>query len=1450
MMKRSKKYYLAAGSLISILGIVLVVSAKDTIKINAKLEENVYIRDNIDLGLSESIKSVSCQRTGGHTDIIYNAEEAKNTYFRCRENDTVVYSCNIKLKTLWGLFGATSDKKETFEIKCGTGNYSTKNDNYACRPCGNNQSASYSWVLGAPSNCGPAVSGVNSEAACNALNNNPNSAPSIVDDPTTPTTPSAPTTPASPSAPYEPAPTTSPSGRQLVIGDVAEEEDTSLRPPSRATNAATGACEDYVVTYEGQVKGIAVNSSHSIYKYYSAKSNCTDNQGQEFAAFCMDPTLIGPGGSAHGQTMPTSANYQITQYLDPHDSEFAKGAVYIYKKFIESGNSIESRCASEVAMRYLEFTVGGLEPRYSGPYSGDAARYASTSIGGSCGAAGLALYQEALAASVEEAAEGYGASAAEIIPNISQDDEGNVSGYLEVVGPDGGDVGITSVECPGTLTCEASGNRINVSGTLGCDEVTLKAAIGTTSDSEIKSVLLAEAANQSNVQRFILFQTGGPASAGVSYTFTPSDNCADENGCQTNVDFTCAPAGSYDNPIILTEGTKDGGETDWATCIYNNTDPKGNTYNAMKNDYCVVSCAEEWDFRLPGNIQTVSGRNFSFIARIGAKRTCKLVGDNSGYGVVTPVNYRRADGLNGQPSESNYTSYAKDHDYWAKIMVDSYNDYMRNYSIYRALQDYVEKHKGDRVTKADDTSNSCGESKYPEDKYDLSAETSKYFEAFTLDLTKSPYQYTFKYNYRTQSITRVNATDTTENIASNRDSETNSEDYVIPNGESYYENVDPTRPAGTGPQRLAYRDKNCTKSRTEYFAKSGNELYEQTIESYRSKAQTAYNKYKNALNKINDIKEMYDECTDWENEYEFEPEIRFTYQEESYMDLIMKHQNKNFLINRTELDPESPRSTALSLYDIDIAVGTPGTNLDYLTGSETSSASAEGFIPPSGGACTGSFGRTGSMDAVPHRGVDIRAGCGEPVVASKSGTAQASYHYSWGNYVKITHGDGTTTLYAHLQSTGVSGPVSQGQVIGYTGQTGNASGCHNHFEITVNGSLVDPAPILGLDCVSGAAPMDDHSAASMGNPDYGDFLTYGPDYPYITDAGFGGLGSVAMHTVKEATYGDAIVEYQAEETEYRSGVYFYTTNPDGLVTTTKDEGNPNQTELGYVYPVSLNTPQGNYPYTLDFGYIGMYNDSNELGRIMGASNSSLLSGSAADYVCHYNVCDPTVEDCPPQMCDEYTDKNGQTHYYDREGNETDKKTHDEQCSDLSKSCTWQTDENGNDTFCDKNGNCSSDPSAYLRDCAKECTGYSLVSYENYTGAEVENSGRLQFLPKVISLNSLFPASNQTAIALNWQNAKAQTVQKQIEEAGESIFANPQYEFELTPAAMANIREYNKTQLNSGGYADFTLTCNYNSSGKYGTNCHSNFLDTLASRGVTVIKRDSSFTSDDKGYSYK
>ena len=98
-----------------------------------------------------------------------------------------------------------------------------------------------------------------------------------------------------------------------------------------------------------------------------------------------------------------------------------------------------------------------------------------------------------------------------------------------------------------------------------------------------------------------------------------------------------------------------------------------------------------------------------------------------------------------------------------------------------------------------------------------------------------------------------------------------------------------------------------------------------------------------------------------------------------------------------------------------------------------------------------------------HAGIDIPAPAGTPIRAADSGRVViAAWTGGYGNYTCIQHTSSLSTCYAHQIRLGTSAGanVSQGQVMGYVGNTGNSFGNHLHFEVRVNGSPVDPMGYL------------------------------------------------------------------------------------------------------------------------------------------------------------------------------------------------------------------------------------------------------------------------------------------------------------------------------------------------------------------------------------------------------
>lgn len=106
-----------------------------------------------------------------------------------------------------------------------------------------------------------------------------------------------------------------------------------------------------------------------------------------------------------------------------------------------------------------------------------------------------------------------------------------------------------------------------------------------------------------------------------------------------------------------------------------------------------------------------------------------------------------------------------------------------------------------------------------------------------------------------------------------------------------------------------------------------------------------------------------------------------------------------------------------------------------------------------------------------HYGTDFANGCGAAIYAAQSGTVDyAGYNGGYGNYIRIQHGGGIGTGYAHIRDGGIvvrSGQwVRSGQVIAYAGNTGRSFGCHLHFEVYDRGSAINPVQFLARHGVS------------------------------------------------------------------------------------------------------------------------------------------------------------------------------------------------------------------------------------------------------------------------------------------------------------------------------------------------------------------------------------------------
>lgn len=118
---------------------------------------------------------------------------------------------------------------------------------------------------------------------------------------------------------------------------------------------------------------------------------------------------------------------------------------------------------------------------------------------------------------------------------------------------------------------------------------------------------------------------------------------------------------------------------------------------------------------------------------------------------------------------------------------------------------------------------------------------------------------------------------------------------------------------------------------------------------------------------------------------------------------------------------------------------------------------------PVSGTITSRYGESSSLRKSTHTGLDIACSTGTPIKAVSDGTIIfASYSGSYGNLVKVDHGNGVETWYGHTSKmyVTVGQKVSAGDIIAAVGSTGNSTGSHLHLEIRINGNTINPQKYL------------------------------------------------------------------------------------------------------------------------------------------------------------------------------------------------------------------------------------------------------------------------------------------------------------------------------------------------------------------------------------------------------
>ena len=263
------------------------------------------------------------------------------------------------------------------------------------------------------------------------------------------------------------------------------------------------------------------------------------------------------------------------------------------------------------------------------------------------------------------------------------------------------------------------------------------------------------------------------------------------------------------------------------------------------------------------------------------------------------------------------------------------------------------------------------------------------------------------------------------------------------------------------------------KMRIKFMYEDGNsKLVEVLLESkniadFVSKAEYVKEVSNYDRDKLDDFKEVREECEKKEEEVKKEYEELGKVQDE----MFAKQEEMNAIIESSELElSELESSLAEAEEEIEALRQKRQEELD-------AQSSGGSFVPGDGGTSGGSgyfahpcpssyisspFGYR-TFDNSFHNGTDFAASQGTPTYAAYDGTVViAGWSNSAGNWVVINHGNGLVTKYMHHSALAVTAGqhVSRGQQIGYVGTTGYSTGPHLHFQVELNGTPVDPMGYL------------------------------------------------------------------------------------------------------------------------------------------------------------------------------------------------------------------------------------------------------------------------------------------------------------------------------------------------------------------------------------------------------
>lgn len=661
--------------------------------------------------------------------------------------------------------------------------------------------------------------------------------------------------------------------------------------PTKYTEA--GFCTDSVIKLNPKsewTSGSAVTGL-STTKTYTVTAHCTDDSSSTYTAYCVDPAVKGPTESGW--------EYTADEQLDL-DSDFGKAIYCLYKNSGGADYTTIQDTARFLMVKYGQPFLGIA----NGPYKKHALMYqsygGSTSLMGTVESCISSVQNNSMQMSFTQLSNSYenGNVTAKYRLILKNPKSGVDINSVEIAVKDvnGGSVGYTKtienvdtskqgqISADVVLVIPAGSNcTLNVTASLKYND-----------PDDVRNVFFARAKKNNMAQRFLVINNKG--NAPLTLTETTSLNLSDNPSCVPNTPenlacvatngFLCTPS---ETVATVYEGKSVGASADWDTCIVDKSDPNGNEYTIQEagaHNYCKVVCKEDYAFKMPGDLGTIKqGRYISInldnryhaVAGVAAQRTC----------VSTDI---KVDAYQTSAVALKQTMLEQ---------LNLYNYYKGMYDRLEEGQDGLEKIDFDTYYTAND--NKLGATHH-DNHYSRGScptdETVDYREFTTEDFYLEAFTFKFKYNTYKLSLNGSNSNilkaefvidqenlEDSKTIESNIDTE--SKDYKgkekkCPSNQ-YHHYEDGTK-ACTVPEE----DNECSGKFTIYIGtKDGAQA------KYDAVKEEAYKLYKKALedfesasNELRDITEEINMCTTWSTDYQFDPEITFTYDESSYMEMM------------------------------------------------------------------------------------------------------------------------------------------------------------------------------------------------------------------------------------------------------------------------------------------------------------------------------------------------------------------------------------------------------------------------------------------------------------------------------------------------------------------------------------------------------------------------------------